>query len=61
MKLKKPKFWDYKEPNLISNILFPISKIIEFLSKIKISKKKDFKQIKSICIGSVHCSNVWIQ
>ncbi len=54
MKLKKPKFWDYKEPNLISNILFPISKIIEFLSKIKISKKKKFKQIKSICIGNIY-------
>ena len=54
MKLKKPKFWDYKEPNLISNILFPISKIVEFLSKIKISKKQDFKQIKSICVGNIY-------
>ena len=36
MKLKKPKFWDYKKPNFISDLLLPISKLFElFLNFIK--------------------------
>ena len=40
MKLKKPKFWDYKKPSLLSYILFPLSKLFEFISLIKIEKNK---------------------
>ena len=54
MKLKKPKFWDYKKPNLVSNLLFPISKVIQFLLKLKIIKSRKFKEIKSICIGNIY-------
>ena len=54
MKLKKPKFWDYKKPNLTSILLYPISKIFEFISCIKIKKRKEFKNIKCICIGNIY-------
>ena len=53
MKFKKPKFWDYKKPNLLAYILFPLSKIID--SK-KIIKKRNFwiKKYKKICIGNIY-------
>ena len=43
MKLKKPKFWDYQKPNLTSNILLPISKIVYFISKLNKKKKNFFR------------------
>ena len=54
MKLKKPKFWDYPKPNLISNILFPLSKIYQIISKLRIIKKDKFEQIKCICVGNIY-------
>ena len=53
MKLKKPKFWDYKKPNLISNILYPLSKIVDWYSS---TKKKGLKVdgIRTICIGNIY-------
>ena len=39
MNLKKPKFWDYKEPSIISNLLFPISKLVEIRSSWQKTKK----------------------
>ena len=56
MKLKKPNFWDYKKPNLISYSLYPISivlKFIIFLRK-KFIKKNNFKGIKKICVGNMY-------
>ena len=54
MKLKKPKFWDYKKPNLISDILYIFSTIFEIISKITITNKKNFRNIKCICIGNIY-------
>ena len=45
MKLKKPKFWDYKKPNFISYILLPLTFFVlvgNFFTK-KFSKKKNNK------------------
>ena len=56
MKLKKPKFWDYKKPNIISYILWPISfflQVIYNVSKI-INSKKKYKEIKTICVGNIY-------
>ena len=53
MQLKKPKFWDYKKPNLISWLLWPISKLIEIYSSLYLKKKNNFK-IKTICIGNIY-------
>ena len=54
MNLKKPKFWDYKKPNILAYFLLPISYLIEFLKLFK--KKSNFKlsKIKSICVGNIY-------
>ena len=54
MKLKKPKFWDYQKPNFLSNILLPLSKIVELRSKFKIKDKKKSNEIISICVGNIY-------
>ena len=54
MNLKKPKFWDYKKPNLISNLLFPLSKLVEIRSNWIKSDKIKFSDIKTICIGNIY-------
>tara|TARA_B100001057_G_scaffold482124_1_gene557045 strand:+ start:1529 stop:2455 length:927 start_codon:yes stop_codon:yes gene_type:complete len=54
MILKKPKFWDYRKPNLIAYLLFPISYFVNLLNTLKIkSNKKKFK-IKTICVGNIY-------
>ncbi len=54
MNLKKPKFWDYKKPNLNAYLLYPIAFFIETIKKLfpKFNKKK-FK-IKTVCIGNIY-------
>ena len=54
MNLKKPKFWDYKKPNILAYFLLPISCLIQFLKLFK--KKSNFKlsKIKSICVGNIY-------
>jgi len=53
MQLKKPKFWDYKKPNLLSWLLWPFSKIIEIYTNI-INKKKNHSLVKTICVGNIY-------
>ncbi len=56
MKFKKPKFWDYKKPNIISYLLLPISVLVmmaKFIKNVTIKKKK-FQSIKTICIGNIY-------
>jgi len=53
MKLKKPKFWDYKKPNLYAYLLLPFSIILSSISKLKSKPKKNSK-IKTICIGNIY-------
>jgi len=56
MKFKKPKFWDYQRPNLLSYILFPLTFFLIlnnfFLNKKK-NKKKNHKP-KKICVGNIY-------
>ena len=54
MKLKKPKFWDNKEPNLFAIILYPISYLIQFLNSFKRKPTKNNFQIKTICFGNIY-------
>ena len=57
MNLKKPKFWDYKKPNIYAFLLLPITLLIDLVNKIikKISKSKSKKlNIKTICIGNFY-------
>jgi tetraacyldisaccharide 4'-kinase len=55
MQLKKPKFWDKKEPNLISYLLLPFTLIIKinnFFQSFVLPKKNNL--IKSICVGNIY-------
>ena len=54
MKLKKPKFWDVKKPNIISYILYPFSKLFELITQIKTTNHKKFSNIKTICVGNIY-------
>ena len=55
MQFKKPLFWDYKKPNLISNILLPLTIPIKisnyFLNK---KAKKKSSKVKTICVGNIY-------
>lgn len=46
MQIKKPEFWDLKKPSLYSYLLWPLSKIIEIISLLRIKKKKNFLILK---------------
>ena len=54
MNIKKPKFWDYKKPNIFAYILIPFSQIIKFINLFK--NKPNFKntKIKTICVGNIY-------
>ena len=61
MKLKKPKFWDYNKPSLLSYLLLPFTiliKVNNFLNRIKYNQKylqnyNNYK-IKTICVGNIY-------
>jgi tetraacyldisaccharide 4'-kinase len=55
MNLKKPKFWDYRKPNIYSYLLLPISIVIQIIIFFKknLIKKKKFN-IRTVCIGNLY-------
>ena len=53
MNLKKPKFWDYKKPNIYAYLLFPLTVIIKFLKYLRKNSKKKL-EIKTICVGNIY-------
>ena len=54
MKLKKPKFWDYKKPSFFSYLLLPFSIILGLITKIKSKPKFSNSKIKTICVGNIY-------
>ena len=54
MKLKKPKFWDYKKPSFFSYLLLPLSIILSLITKIKSKPKFSNLKIKTICVGNIY-------
>ena len=54
MNLKKPKFWDQKNPGILAYLLLPVSIIINLLNLLQ--KKSKFKnlKIKTICVGNIY-------
>ena len=61
MKLKKPKFWDYKKPNIISHLLLPFTIPItmnNFFNNLKINsnniQNRDDYTLKTICVGNIY-------
>lgn len=53
MKIKKPNFWDYKKPNVIAYLLWPISFILQLVNSLGHNKKK-VEKIKTICVGNIY-------
>ena len=54
MNLKKPNFWDYKRPNIIAYILFPIAFLIQILKFFKTKNYSNNFKIKTICVGNIY-------
>ena len=55
MNLKKPKFWDYKKPNIIAYILTPIALLINIFQFLNFKfKNKNKLKIKTICVGNFY-------
>ena len=53
MKLKKPKFWDYKKTTLLSDILYPLSILVSLFSSSK-NKGSKVEGITTICVGNIY-------
>ena len=55
MNLKKPKFWDYKKPNIVAYILTPIALLINIFQFLNFKfKNKNKLKIKTICVGNFY-------
>jgi tetraacyldisaccharide 4'-kinase len=55
MKFQKPKFWDYKKPNVLSYFLLPLTfPLIVNNYLINLKKKRINQKIKKICIGNIY-------
>ena len=62
MIIKKPKFWDYKKPNIFSILLLPFTipvRINNFYNQIKKDNEKKYKikdsrSLKTICVGNIY-------
>ena len=54
MNLKKPKFWDYKKPNILAYILLPLSFFLKLATSLKLKKKLKKNKIKTICVGNFY-------
>jgi tetraacyldisaccharide 4'-kinase len=54
MNLKKPKFWDYKKPNLYAYLLFPFAYVLKILNLFKKKTNKKQTNLKTICVGNIY-------
>ncbi len=54
MKLKKPDFWDQKNPNIISYLLLPVMYLIKIINFIYKKEKIKTNKIKTICVGNIY-------
>ncbi len=54
MNLKRPKFWDYKQPNFLSYILSPLAYLVRVINKFSNKAVNQNFKIKTICIGNFY-------
>ena len=54
MKLKKPKFWDYKKPNFLAYLLLPFSYLVVVNNYLRQKNKIKVQKIKTICVGNIY-------
>tara|TARA_Y100001970_G_C14190607_1_gene835132 strand:+ start:844 stop:1773 length:930 start_codon:yes stop_codon:yes gene_type:complete len=50
---KKPKFWDYKNPNFLAYLLLPLS-LITIIYNFLAFKRKKIDNIKTVCVGNIY-------
>ena len=54
MYLKKPRFWDFKKPNLIAYILLPFAFLLQNLNNI-LRRNNPYKfKIQTVCVGNIY-------
>ena len=54
MNLKKPKFWDYRKPNIIAYLLSPIAFLVQIFVFLFRKKNRQKFKIKTICVGNIY-------
>ena len=57
MNLKKPKFWDYKKPNIYAYLLLPLTYLLKIFNYLNLKfSERNLKRtsIKTICIGNIY-------
>ena len=54
MNLKKPKFWDQKNPNFYAYLLSPLAFIVNQFNYFKNKKVGKKLSIKTICVGNIY-------
>ena len=54
MNLKKPKFWDYKSPNIFAYFLLPLTIVLRIYNLLKIQTVCAKTKIKKICVGNIY-------
>tara|TARA_B100000029_G_C17516325_1_gene938225 strand:+ start:482 stop:1417 length:936 start_codon:yes stop_codon:yes gene_type:complete len=54
VKLKKPHFWDYTKPNIISILLLPLTIPIFLKNFFTLASTEKFEKIKTICVGNIY-------
>ena len=54
MNLKKPKFWDYKHPNIYAYLLYPVAFLLKIIQLLKKKSKTKKTKIKTICVGNIY-------
>ena len=54
MKFNKPKFWDNNRQTIFSLVLFPLSVIVYFVTKLKRLKKGEKFKFPIICVGNIY-------
>jgi len=54
MNLKKPKFWDYKYPNIFAYLFLPLAYLIQFFKILQKRNNNKNLKIKTICVGNIY-------
>ena len=54
MNLKKPKFWDKKNPNIYAYLLYPFTILINSINFFKLKKNLFKSKLKTICVGNIY-------
>ena len=54
MNLKKPKFWDYKSPNIFAYLLLPLALLIQLIKLFESKPKLEISKVKTICVGNIY-------